>query len=56
MCVRLFKELTVRDLLSPYQVLVGDYDHFVGLGAVVWLLFLFVCLALGRTFRRHPAG
>jgi membrane protease YdiL (CAAX protease family) len=46
--IRLFKEVTMRDELSPYAELVGAYDHFVGHLVSVWLIFIFVLLALYR--------
>ncbi len=49
--IRVLKELTIRDVVNPYAVWVGSYDNFVGLAAVVWLLFIFVCLALVNQVR-----
>jgi len=49
--IRVFKEMTVRDVVNPYQGLVGSYDNFVGHLVSVWLLFIFVVLALYRTAR-----
>ena len=46
--IRLFKELTVRDIYNPYQVLVSSYDNFVGHLVSIWLIFLFVLAALYR--------
>jgi len=46
--IRTFKEVTVRDVVNPYQVLVGDYDNFTGHAVSVWLLFIFVVLTLYR--------
>ncbi len=47
--IRLFKELTVRDVANPYDVLVGSYDNFVGILVALWLIFLFVLIALYRS-------
>jgi len=44
--IRLFKEITVRDVVNPYQMFVGSYDNFVGHLASFWLLFIFVVIAL----------
>jgi len=52
--IRLFKEMTVRDIYSPYEVLVGDYDNFIGNLVSVWLIFIFVVLALHRSFISRP--
>lgn len=49
--IRILKEVTVRDVMNPYEVLVGSYDHFVGHLASVWLAFIFVVLALYRLAR-----
>ncbi|MCR9258397.1 MAG: CPBP family intramembrane metalloprotease [Pseudomonadaceae bacterium] len=46
--IRLFKEVTVRDIYNPYEVLVSSYDNFVGLLVAFWLLFIFVVLWLAR--------
>ena len=46
--IRLFKELTVRDIYSPYASWVSSYDNFVGHLVSVWLIFIFVVLALSR--------
>ena len=52
--IRLFKEMTVRDIYSPYQALVGDYDNFIGYLVLIWLIFIFVVLALYRSFISRP--
>ena len=44
--IRVFKEMTVRDIVNPFAGWVGTYDHFVGNLVSVWLLFIFVVLAL----------
>lgn len=46
--IRLFKEVTMSNELSPYAELVGTYDNFVGHLVSVWLVFIFVLLALYR--------
>ena len=46
--IRTFKEVTVRDVVNPYQAWVGNYDNFVGHGATLWIMFIFVVLALSR--------
>ncbi len=54
--IRMFKEITVRDIVNPYEVLVGSYDNFVGHLVSVWLLFIFVVLALHRQLRSQSSG
>jgi len=47
----------VRDVVNPYQGFVGTYDNFVGHVVSIWLLFIFVVLALHREARgysRYP--
>jgi len=46
--IRMFKETTVRDIVNPYAELTGTYDNFVGHLVSVWLIFIFVALALQR--------
>ena len=53
LAIRVYKELTVRDVVNPYRDMVGDYDHFVGLAAAVWLCFLWVLLTL---WQQHQAN
>ncbi len=48
--IRMFKEITVRDVLSPYAATAGTYDNFVGNIVTAWLLFLFVVIALHRQY------
>lgn len=50
--LRVYKELTVRDVVHPYRELVGDYDHFVGILVAFWLLFGIVVIRLA--FRACP--
>ena len=47
--IRIFKEITVRDIVNPYQVLVGSYDNFVGILVAIWLVFIFVVITLRNT-------
>ncbi len=54
--IRVYKELTVRDIVNPYQSWVGDYDNFVGHLVSVWVLFLFVLMSLYRSHRKELAG
>ena len=54
--IRLFKELTVRDVVNPYAATTGSYDNFVGHAVSVWLIFLFVVIALYGNYRRNLAG
>ncbi len=49
--IRLFKEMTVRDVVSPYAATTGTYDNFVGHAVTVWLIFLFVVIALYRQYQ-----
>lgn len=51
--IRMFKEITVRDVVNPYQVLVSSYDNFVGHLVSFWLLFIFVVLALAVRVKDH---
>ncbi len=51
--IRLFKEMTVRDVVSPYAATTGTYDNFVGHAVTVWLIFLFVAIAL---YRQHQVN
>lgn len=44
--IKVYKELTVRDIYNPLEGFVGSYDNFVGHLASFWLLFAFVCIAL----------
>ena len=53
--IRTFKELTVRDVVNPFAEWVGSYDHFVGNLATMWLLFIFVVLALHRQYNEQRA-
>ena len=50
--IRTYKELTVRDVVSPYAVTAGSYDNFVGMAVTVWLLFIVVCALLVRAHRQ----
>ena len=43
-CIRLLKDVTVRDVVNPYAWLVGEYDHFVGHLATAWLLLIGLAL------------
>lgn len=54
--LRLYKEVTVRDIVNPYREWVSDYDHFVGELVIVWLVFCFVLIALQRCYRRNLAA
>jgi membrane protease YdiL (CAAX protease family) len=48
--IRILKELSIRDEVNPYKVLVGTYDHFVGDLTTVWLLLIGLGVyAAGRT-------
>ncbi len=38
--IKIYKELTVRDVVSPYRWLVGEYDNFVGILVAGWLVLL----------------
>ncbi|MEQ8689942.1 MAG: CPBP family intramembrane glutamic endopeptidase [Pseudomonadales bacterium] len=51
--LRIFKELTIRDIVHPYARLVGEYDHFVGVVVIFWLIFGFVWIAL---YQQHSAA
>ena len=51
--LRVFKALTVRDIVHPWKFLVGEYDNFVGIAVIVWLIFGFVCVALWRRHQRE---
>ncbi|MEM9620390.1 MAG: CPBP family intramembrane glutamic endopeptidase [Pseudomonadota bacterium] len=55
--LRLFKELTARDILNSYQPWTGSFDNFMGHLVTVWLLLLLLVLARhsGR-FQRLPGG
>jgi membrane protease YdiL (CAAX protease family) len=44
--IKVYKELTVRDVYNSLEGFVGSYDNFVGHLASFWLLFAFVCIAL----------
>lgn len=44
--IKVYKELTVRDIYNSLKGFVGSYDNFVGHLASFWLLFAFVCIAL----------
>ncbi|XOV81943.1 MAG: lysostaphin resistance A-like protein [bacterium] len=46
--IRMFKEVTVRDIYNPFEVMVSSYDNFVGMLVSFWLLFIFVVLWLAR--------
>ena len=46
--IRVFKELTVRDVVNPFRELVGEFDNFVGVLVAFWLAFALVSLALAR--------
>ncbi|MEM7098235.1 MAG: CPBP family intramembrane glutamic endopeptidase [Pseudomonadota bacterium] len=50
--IRTFKELTVRDVVNPFASWTGEYDHFVGNLASVWLIFIFVVIALVDQYRQ----
>ncbi len=39
-CIRLLKDVTVRDVVNPYAWLAGEYNHFVGHLATTWLLLI----------------
>lgn len=54
--LRIYKELTVRDIVNYFQPWTGDYDNFLGNLASVWLLFGLVCLALYRRSRPFVAA
>ena len=43
-CIRLLKNVTVRDVVNPYAWLAGEYDHFVGHLATAWLLLIALAL------------
>lgn len=49
--IRMFKELTVRDGYSAYQVWVSSYDNFVGHLVSIWLIFVFVVMVLYQQAR-----
>jgi membrane protease YdiL (CAAX protease family) len=46
--IRCFKEMTVRDVHSPYEVWASSYDSFVGHLVSVWLVFILLVLWLYR--------
>lgn len=54
--IRIFKEISVRDVLSPYASTAGTYDNFVGNVVTIWLVFLFVLIALHRQYRLNSAS
>ncbi|MCP5180232.1 MAG: CPBP family intramembrane metalloprotease [Pseudomonadales bacterium] len=50
--LRVYKDITVRDMASAWQWLVGTYDAFNGIAVSVWLLLLLaVLLVLNRAGR-----
>ncbi|NKB97644.1 MAG: CPBP family intramembrane metalloprotease [Pseudomonadales bacterium] len=51
MCIRVFKELTVRDIVNPFEAWVGTYDNFIGPLALFWLVFIVVVIRLHRHHR-----
>ncbi len=58
--IRVYKQLTVRDIVNPFREWTGEYDNFVGHLASVWLLFILLALYLAhrhhQMLRRAPAG
>ena len=54
--LRGYKELTVRDVVHPFRELVGDYDNFLGIIALGWMLFLLVLIALVDRYREVQGG
>ena len=53
-CIRLLKDVTVRDVVNPYAWLVGEYDHFVGHLATTWLLLIGIVLYAVERMRAPP--
>jgi membrane protease YdiL (CAAX protease family) len=49
--LRVYKDLTIRDIVHPYRDLVGDYDNFVGVLVAFWLLFGIVVIRLALRAR-----
>ena len=49
MFLKVYKDMTIRDIDVPLAWVVGSYDNFVGLLTSVWLL---VVLALMWRYRR----
>lgn len=56
--IRTYKELTVRDVLSPYAEWTGTYDNFIGPLTLFWLVFILVLILLVRRYRENhlPVG
>ena len=54
--LRAYKELTVRDVVHPLRGLVGDFDNFLGVAALVWLAFILVVVALWDQYRQGVLG
>lgn len=44
--IRMFKELTIRDIVNPFASWVGSYDNFIGPLALFWLIFIVVLIRL----------
>ena len=51
--IRVYKELTVRDIVNPYVGWTGAYDNFVGHAVTLWLVFLAVVIILVGMHRRN---
>ena len=49
--LRVYTELTVRDVVHPLRSWVGEFDNFNGELTAFWLLFCFVVLALHQRWR-----
>jgi hypothetical protein len=40
--LRVYKEMTGRDVYSPWGWLVGEHDNFTGVVVAIWLLILII--------------
>ena len=56
MSLRIYKELTVRDVVHPMREWVGEYDNFLGEATAFWLIFCFVVIALRQQWLRGYSG
>ena len=54
--IRLFKAVTVRDVVNPYQSWAGTLDNFIGPVTVFWLGFILVVVVLFRAHQRRLSG
>lgn len=51
--IRCFKEVTVRDVHSPFQFWASSYDSFVGHLVSIWLVFIFLVIWLYRQSKQN---